>query len=100
MRSCLAPETGRNLSACFFGFNDYYSAKAKHTDPKLVWLEPSGHEESEYVRTFFELVCERNDNSKCPHILYTVSLYGEISICVPLRVLASDTSASALDRRT
>jgi hypothetical protein len=52
----LAPETGRNPSDSFSALNDNYSSQDRRTEPKLVWLELSGHEDSESVRNIF-LVC-------------------------------------------
>jgi hypothetical protein len=34
------------------------------TELKLVWLELSGHEDSEYVRMIFYHACEQNGNEK------------------------------------
>jgi hypothetical protein len=38
------------LGSFFPALNSYCSALERHKEPKLVLLEPSGHEDSEYVR--------------------------------------------------
>ncbi len=46
-RSSLASKTSRTL---FVALNDDGSPQDRRTEPNLVWLEPSGHEDPEYIR--------------------------------------------------
>ncbi len=46
--------------------NDYSPAQDRCKEAKLVWLEPSSYEDSEYVKIIIEHVYKRNGNTKCP----------------------------------
>ncbi len=50
----LAPEIFSRI--VFATFNDNCSAQDKCRVPKLVWLEPSDHENSEYVKKIFSSI--------------------------------------------
>jgi hypothetical protein len=47
--------------------NSYCLAQDRRIEPKLVWLEPSGHENSDYVRNNFLVICEGSCNAKSPN---------------------------------
>jgi hypothetical protein len=51
----LAPEIFSGI--VFANFNDNCSAQDKCRVPKLVWLEQSDHENSEYVKKKYFLAC-------------------------------------------
>jgi hypothetical protein len=49
------------------------SGHERHGELKLVWLEPSGHEDSEYVRNNFWYIWEQNTSSKCLATLFSAA---------------------------
>jgi hypothetical protein len=61
---------------------------------KLVWLELSGHEDSEYVRKYFlaHLLMKRHCKTS-KHFIKI--LHDEIGVCVLSGVLVGETSAQA-----
>jgi hypothetical protein len=54
------------LGLIFAVLNSYCSAQDRCKELKLVWVEPTDHEDSKYVRKLFWHICEPNGNSKCP----------------------------------
>ncbi len=63
-----------------------YDCRNRRTELKLVWLEPSGHDNCEYVKASITF----------GHFIKSL-MRDEISLCVLSGVLASETSARAPD---
>jgi hypothetical protein len=60
MRSSLALKPTETFRIVFFiVLNNNFSAQDWQTELKLVWLEPSSHQDSEHFRNNFLAICEK-----------------------------------------
>jgi hypothetical protein len=61
-RSLPVSKSGRTLSDSFLAASiNYFLAQERHGKPKLVWLDPPGHEDSEDVLHIFCNDCEKKE---------------------------------------
>ncbi len=84
----------KHLGLFFAALNGDCSIQDGCRELKLVWLEPSGHKDSEYVRKYFLAHLWMKQHCKTSEHFIKI-LYDGIGIGVPSGVLAGERSAPA-----